>query len=91
MSVNPDEATTSRSSNFQLYKHQLVSIFWQQPEGCYNTPENSVNYRMNQTLTTPHCLWLGFISQHLHYDSELDSIADVIILSLYIFSVYHQD
>ena len=32
---------------------------------------------MNQTLTTPHCLWLGFINQHLHYDSELDSIADI--------------
>ena len=40
-------------------------------------PENSLSYRMNQTLTTPHCLWLGFINQHLHYDSELDSIADI--------------
>ena len=40
-------------------------------------PENSLNYRMNQTLTTPYCLWLGFINQHLHYDSELDSIADI--------------
>ena len=37
----------------------------------------SLNYRMNQTLTTPYCLWLGFINQHLHYDSELDSIANI--------------
>ena len=27
--------------------------------------ENSLSYRMNQTLATPHCLWLGFINQHL--------------------------
>ena len=40
-------------------------------------PDFSLNYRMNQTLTNPHCLWLGFINQHLHYDSELDSVTDI--------------
>ena len=40
-------------------------------------PREQVIYRMNQILTTPHCLWLGFINQHLHYESELDSIADI--------------